>query len=94
MTLFFLLKTAILCGFCGIISKVRNGVISMPKISTDFIRLEQFLKLCDITSTGGQAKQLIREGKVLVNGETELRRGRKLYPGDTVTAEGKTLTVE
>ena len=41
-----------------------------------------------------QAKQLIREGKVLVNGETELRRGRKLYPGDTVTAEGKTLTVE
>ena len=66
----------------------------MPKISTDFIRLEQFLKLCDITSTGGQAKQLIREGKVLVNGETELRRGRKLYPGDTVTAEGKTLSVD
>lgn len=66
----------------------------MPKISTEFIRLEQFLKLCSIASTGGQAKQMILDGQVKVNGETELRRGRKLYPGDTVTAEGKNLSVE
>lgn len=66
----------------------------MPKISTEFIRLEQFLKLCDIASTGGQAKQMILDGQVMVNGEPELRRGRKLYPGDTVTVEGKKLNVE
>ena len=66
----------------------------MTKISTEFIRLEQFLKLCGIVSTGGQAKQMILDGEVLVNGETELRRGRKLYPGDQVTVGETELTVE
>ena len=66
----------------------------MPKISTEFIRLEQFLKLCDIAATGGQAKQRILDGQVMVNEEPELRRGRKLYPGDVVTVEGKRLNVE
>lgn len=64
------------------------------KITTEFIRLEQFLKLCDIASSGGQAKQMIQEGQVRVNGETELRRGRKLRPGDEVEAGGRTLRVE
>ena len=66
----------------------------MPKISTEFIRLEQFLKLCDIVATGGQAKQMILDGQVMVNEEPELLRGRKLYPGDVVTVEGKRLNVE
>ena len=66
----------------------------MPKISTEFIRLEQFLKLCDIAATGGQAKQMILDGQVMVNEEPELRRGRKLYPGDVVTVEVKRLNVE
>ena len=73
---------------------MKNGVNSVTKISTEFIRLEQFLKLCGIVSTGGQAKQMILDGEVLVNGETELRRGRKLYPGDQVTVGETELTVE
>ena len=66
----------------------------MPKISTYFTLRVQFLKLCDIAATGGQAKQMILEGQVMVNEEPELRRGRKLYPGDVVTVEGKRLNVE
>jgi len=66
----------------------------VTKISTEYIRLEQFLKLCQVVDSGGQAKQMIRSGQVKVNQETELRRGRKLYPGDTVTAEGNVLKVE
>lgn len=66
----------------------------MTKISTEFIRLEQFLKLCNECSTGGQAKQMISAGLVLVNEETELRRGRKLVVGDTVTIEGRNYEVE
>ena len=64
------------------------------KISTEYIRLEQFLKLCDIAQSGGQAKLMIKAGKVKVNGEVELRRGRKLYPGDTAEAGGITVKVE
>jgi ribosome-associated protein len=64
------------------------------KISTEYIRLEQFLKFCGLADTGGQAKLMIREGLVKVNGEKELRRGKKLVPGDRVEAEGRTFTVE
>lgn len=95
-------KMPILCGFfgsfCGIISRVferpcREVNITM-KITTEYIRLEQFLKLCGLADTGGQAKLMIQEGQVEVNGETELRRGRKLYPHDVVKADGKTIEVE
>ena len=58
------------------------------------IRLDQFLKLQGVTLTGGQAKQMIQSGDVMVNGEVETRRGRKLRPGDTVTVEGETFPVE
>ena len=51
----------------------------------DFIRLDQFLKLQGICGTGGQAKVMIQSGEVNVNGQTEMRRGRKLVPGDLVT---------
>ena len=69
-------------------------MIAVPKISTEFIRLEQFLKFCGVADTGGTAKQMIQAGMVSVNGETETRRGRKLVPGDIVKAEGKTYRVE
>lgn len=52
-----------------------------------FIKLDQFLKWQQIAQTGGEAKMLIREGYVEVNGEMELRRGRKLYPGDEVMVD-------
>jgi ribosome-associated protein len=57
------------------------------------IKLDQFLKFSGITSTGGQAKLLIIDGEVKVNGIVETRRGRKLVDDDQVTVGGKTLKV-
>ena len=49
-------------------------------IDTEYIKLDQFLKLVDFASTGGHAKFLIQEGVVKVNGEVETRRGKKVRP--------------
>ncbi|GGA46695.1 hypothetical protein GCM10007416_19810 [Kroppenstedtia guangzhouensis] len=57
-------------------------------IQTDSITLGQLLKKLDILATGGQAKHFLSENRVLVNGELEVRRGRKLYPQDQVVIEG------
>jgi len=51
------------------------------------IRLGQFLKLGGIAETGGQARALLDDGAVTVNGETETRRGRQLRPGDVVEVD-------
>lgn len=59
-----------------------------------FIKLDQFLKWQQIAATGGQAKMLIQNGLVEVNGEMELRRGRKLYPGDTVAIDDLIFEVQ
>lgn len=56
-------------------------------IRDEYITLGQLLKALDIVPTGGQAKILIKSGQVKVNGEEELRRGRKLRPGDTVQVD-------
>lgn len=48
------------------------------------IRLDQFLKVANLVGSGGEAKLLIQDGQVMVNGEAETRRGRKLQAGDTV----------
>lgn len=50
----------------------------------DMIRLGQFLKYANLAETGGQAREIIAEGLVFVNGEQEMRRGRQLHPGDDV----------
>jgi len=65
----------------------------MIKISTAFITLGQLLKMTDWISSGGQAKIAVKELKIAVNGEKEDRRGRKLYPGDVVTIEGKSYQI-
>lgn len=57
-------------------------------IATEFITLDAFLKWAGIVDTGGQAKTLIASGQILVNGEAETRRGRKLHPGDRVAVAG------
>lgn len=57
------------------------------------IKLDQFLKWRGLVETGGHAKQLIQGGEVLVNGEVETRRGRKLRTGDVVELAGQTVTV-
>jgi len=54
-------------------------------IRTEYITLDAFLKWAGVAATGGQAKSIIASGEVRVNGEPELRRGRKLYPGDRVS---------
>ena len=61
-------------------------------ITTEFIRLQDLMKLANIVSSGGEAKQLIQDGQVLVNGETCLQRGKKLRPGDVVTFQNRTYT--
>ncbi len=60
----------------------------------EYIKLDQFLKLADIVGSGGEAKQLIRSGVVQVNGAEEIRRGRKLRDGDTVTINGEDYVIE
>jgi ribosome-associated protein len=62
-------------------------------IDGDMIRLGQFLKLADLSDTGGEGKVLIASGDVTVNGEVDTRRGRQLHPGDVVTVLGRTARV-
>lgn len=54
------------------------------KITTPFIKLDQLLKFAGLVSTGGEAKEVIFEGLVKVNGETATQRGKKIYPGDEI----------
>lgn len=62
-------------------------------ISTEFIRLDAFLKLANAVQTGGHAKIVIQNGEVSVNGEVCLMRGKKLRPGDIVSYDGKQYEV-
>lgn len=56
----------------------------VQSIDTEYIKLDSFLKLANLVMSGGEAKLLIQDGLVRVNGQIETRRGRKLYPGDLV----------
>ena len=62
-------------------------------ISTPFIKLDSLLKLSGLCMTGGEAKILIAEEAVLVNGQICRQRGRKLVPGDRVDCGGKHIVV-
>jgi ribosome-associated protein len=62
-------------------------------IDTDYIKLDSFLKVVALVPSGGEAKQLILQGLVTVNGQVETRRGRKLRPGDRVSCLGETHEV-
>ena len=64
------------------------------QINGEFIKLDSFLKAVNAAASGGEAKILIVEGLVSVNGAVEVRRGRKLRPGDLVELEGKSYMVE
>jgi ribosome-associated protein len=57
------------------------------------IRLGQLLKLADLVEVGADAKLLLEDGLVTVNGELEQRRGRQLHPGDVVTVDGESVRV-
>ena len=64
------------------------------QIQTDFIKLDAFLKFAALVGTGGEAKLVIADGLVQVNGEVCTMRGKKLRAGDTVTFADQTLLVE
>ena len=59
----------------------------------EYIKLGQLLKKANMMSSGVHAKMVILDGLVSVNGEVELRRGKKIYPGDVVTFEGESVKV-
>lgn len=64
------------------------------KIETEYIKLDSLLKAENVVGSGGEAKTVIADGMVTVNGAVELRRGRKLRPGDRVAFAGHTFVVE
>ena len=64
------------------------------QIRDEFIKLGQALKLCGAAASGVDAKYMIEEGNIRVNGDIELRRGRKLYSGDTFETGGKYYTIQ
>jgi len=64
------------------------------KFDTAYIKLDSFLEAVNAVSSGGEAKIMIIEGLVKVNGQVETRRGRKCYPGDVVETAGETFAVE
>ena len=58
-------------------------------ITTEFIKLDAFMKFTNVVMTGGEAKMLIQDGAVKVNGEVCTMRGKKLRPGDVVEVGGQ-----
>ena len=64
---------------------VQEAVIDeIVQLTTEFIKLDALLKVAGVAGSGGQAKQMIREGLLSLNGEQTTQRGRKVRPGDVV----------
>ncbi len=63
------------------------------KITTDYITLQQLLKIENIISSGGEAKYFLANEEVYVNDELESRRGRKLYPKDRIKIQNKEFEI-
>ena len=62
-------------------------------ITTEYIKLQDLLKLAAVTATGGEAKLLVQDGQVEVNGQICTQRGKKIRPGDDVAVDGQHYTV-
>lgn len=75
------------------VTKKSAEPVSVP-ITTEYIKLEALLKLANLVSSGGEAKCLIQDGQVSVNGQVCRMRGKKLRPGDRVAFAGRELTVQ
>lgn len=63
------------------------------KIDTEFIKLDQFLKFESLVGSGGEAKNIIKDGIVKVNGSIETARGKKLHKGDTVEVFSEVIKI-
>ena len=68
--------------------------MNVIEITTEYIKLQDLLKLASVAATGGEAKIMVQNGDVLVNGEICTQRGRKIRPGDDVLANGQHYTVK
>jgi S4 domain protein YaaA len=71
--------------------------MSIPKvisISSNYITLGQFLKLVNVVSSGGASKQYLNIQSILINGNVEKRRGRKLHSGDHITINQESYTIQ
>ena len=75
-----------------VVVKKKENVIPVS-ISTEYIKLQDAMKYANIVYSGGEAKSLIQEGEVLVNGEVCTMRGKKLRPGDKFTFDGQTYRI-
>ena len=64
------------------------------KIKDEYIKLGQALKLAGMVGSGVEAKIVIQDGQVLVNGEVELQRGKKLHPGDVFSFNGEEAQIQ
>ena len=64
------------------------------KLREEYIKLGQALKAANLVSSGVDAKFVIQDGLVAVNGQQELQRGKKLYDGDVVTYDGNEIRIE
>lgn len=71
-----------------------NKKITEIKISSEFITLGQFLKFADIIESGGEAKLFLSQNDVFINDELDVRRGRKLRPGDKVVILGESYLIK
>ena len=68
-------------------------IMTNIEITTEFIKLQDLLKFANVVGSGGEAKIIIQEGEVMVNGEVCTQRGKKIRPGDTVELGELALTV-
>lgn len=75
------------------IKQTRPAVDVDIPITTEYIKLEAFLKFSGAVETGGEAKNRIQDGQVLVDGAVCTMRGKKLYPGMTVSLDGSSYRV-
>ena len=75
------------------VTRKAGAPVSVP-ITTEYIKLEALLKLANVVGSGGEAKILIQEGEVLINGEPCTMRGKKIRPGDVAVLPGVEITVE
>lgn len=73
--------------------KVKEKEKKVLEITTEFIRLDSFLKMCDAVQSGGHAKIVIQDGDVKVNGEVCTLRGKKMRKGDSAEFENKIYVV-
>ena len=68
--------------------------MKIVKIKDEFIKLGQVMKLGGMVGSGVEAKMVIQDGKVLLNGTVETQRGKKLHHGDIVSFNGETIRIE